>query len=132
MKNLENLSINTAINRIIVPHARNFESVDAFLVGSAPFLEGARAAPSALLFQMTVGESHPTKLRGGKKIMKKIRKDLSDTNVECAIVFVVPDDLRTFYEAPQPILKNDGSVRVQRDSDFNEDNQYCLVIEYNS
>jgi len=135
MAGLDKLSVESVIGQIIVPDAKNFESVDAFRVGSPPILQQAPATPPAvhyetLQFQMTVGESHPTKFMGIKKIMEKIRKDLPNADVTCAVVFVVPDDMQAFYETPQSVLKNDRSVRVQCDGDFSSDNQYCLVIDY--
>ena len=110
--------------------------MDAFRVGSAPVPSHPSstllATPyEALLFKMTVGKSHPTKLNGVKKVMEKVRKDLHSDDIKCAVVFVVPDDVRAFCEKPQAVTKNDGSVRLQHDKDFNHDNQYCLVIDYN-
>jgi len=135
MAGLDKLSVESVIGQIIVPDAENFESGDAFRVSSPPILQQTPATPPAvhyetLHFQMTVGESHPTKLTGVKKIMEKIRKDLPNADVTCAVVFVVPDDMQAFSETPQSVLKNDRSVRVQRDGDFSSDNQYCLVIDY--
>ena len=133
MRELDDLSVQDAIDRIVVPDARNFESVDAFRVGSAPILQESisdSAAYETLQFQMTVGETHPTKLKGVKDVMKKVRNDLPYSVVSCAVVFVVPSDVQAHYMRPQAVLKNDGEVRRQRDSDFSADNQYCLVINY--
>lgn len=135
MANLDSLDVGTAVGRIVVPNARNFESVDAFRVSSASILQQGRSlSPKAhyetMQFQMTVRESHPTKLKGVKDVMEMLRNNLQNGDVTCAVVFVVPDDVQTFYEKPQSVLKNDGSVRVRRDCDFSDDNQYCLVIDY--
>lgn len=135
MADLDLLSVQSAIDRIVVPDARNVESVDAFRVSSSPIfqpvLANAHTAQYEILqFQMAVGESHSTKLKGVKNVVAKVRKDLPSTDVTNAVVFVVPDDVQDFYARPQSVLKNDGKVRVQRDSDFSDHNQYRLVIEY--
>lgn len=134
---LDNLGVLTAIDHIVVPDARNFESVDAFCVSSSPiFQRDPGNAPTAhyetLQFQMTVGKSHPTKFKGVKQVLEKVRKDLPNTKVTCAVVYVVPDDVQALYEAPQSVLKNDGKVRVHRDDDFSDRNQYRLVIDYST
>jgi hypothetical protein len=136
MPNLEELSVLAAIDHIVVPDTRNFESVDAFRVSSSPIFQGDQGNASTthyetLQFQMTVGKSHPTKLKGVKDVMKKVRKDLPNTaDVTCAVVYVVPDDVQNFYKKPQTVLRNDRRVRVQADGDLiSDDNQYCLVID---
>ena len=55
MQVLDTLDVITAVNRIVVPEARNFESADAFRVDLSP------PQREVLLFQMTVGKTHPTK-----------------------------------------------------------------------
>jgi hypothetical protein len=77
-----------------------------------------------LEFQMTVGVRHPTKLKGEQKVAEKARQCLPNAEVTCAVVYVVPDDIQAFYEAPQSILESDGTIQVQRDGD-----QYRLVID---
>ena len=124
MQDLDSLDFTNALNRIVVPDARNFESVDAFRVNwSPPHIE-------VLLFQMTVGKSHPTKYNGVKKVMKKIRTKLKDTIVTCKLVFVVPGDVKSFYHSPQAVLNKDGTVCKRQDLDLDESNQFFISIEY--
>ena len=138
MPDLESLNVLDALNRIIVPDARNFESVVAFCVSTTPFFtsdSGGTRTDSpcypVLGFQMTVGKSHPTKLKGVTQVVEKVKSSLpTDSNVTFAAVFVVPDDVQTSYLVPQSILKNDGTVLVQRDPVFSDRNQYRLVINY--
>jgi hypothetical protein len=90
MADLDNLSVASVIGLIVVPDARNFESVDAFRVSNACILQEVPATPlpvhyETLQFQMTVGKSHPTKLKGVKRGMDKIRMDLPvpENDVTC-------------------------------------------------
>jgi hypothetical protein len=141
MADLGSLDVSAALDRIIVPDARNFESTDAFCVSSAPLFpaddvtedsdpEGTKHYET-LQFQVTVGENHPTKLEGVKKVIPTVREGLPDeTEVTCAFIFVVPDDVEDSYLSSQSVLKNDGKVRVKKDGDFNDRNQYRLVIKY--
>jgi len=121
---LDNLSVHSAIDKIVVPEARNFESADAFRVSSTCILQQAPVTPPAvhyetLEFQMTVGESHQTKLNGVTTVVEKVMKDLLNTDVTYVfvVVVVVPDDVKHFYKTPH--------------RDFNDDNQYWLVIDDN-
>lgn len=104
MKELESINVEDAIDRIVVPDARNFESVDAFRVSSSPIFhtDASKVPPQqeALLFQMTVGRSHPTKYNSVKTLMEKIRKEPTGKDESYAIVFVVPGDVQTFYTSP--------------------------------
>ena len=69
MKDLDSLQLTDAMGRIVVvPDARNFESVDAFDVTTPN--------DQVLLFQITVGSSHPIKYDGEKNVMDRIRKEL--------------------------------------------------------
>ena len=133
-KDLDSLKVGDAVGRIVVPDARNFESIDAFRLSSTSvFHTDASSVPprhEALLFQMTVGESHPTKYNGVKTIMEKIRKELNSEDSSCAVVFVVPDDVQPFYTSPQAVINKDGTVRKRRECDINSDNQYYIVIDY--
>jgi hypothetical protein len=134
MKELESLNVEDAIDRIVVPDARNFESVDAFRVSSSHIFhtDASKVPPQqeALLFQMTVGRSHPTKYNGVKTLMEKIRKEPAGEDASCAVVFVVPGDVQTFYTSPQAVINKDGTVRKRNERDFNSGNQYYIVIEY--
>jgi hypothetical protein len=94
MADLESLIVSDALDRIIVPDARNFESVDAFRASSTPVFPSDSTGTStdslyceAVLFQMTVGKSHPTKLKGVKKVVEKFKKCVpADAVVTCAVV----------------------------------------------
>ena len=124
MKSLESLDVFNATNRIVVPDARNFESVDAFLVILNP------PKKEVLLFQTTVGKSHPTKYDGVKQVMDKIREKLKDKTISCKLVFVVPDDVKDCYGSPQAVLNKDGTVCKRQERDLNESNQFFVSIEY--
>jgi hypothetical protein len=94
----------------LIPDARNFESVDAFRVSPSPIFQrdpgNAPTAPyETLQFQMTVGESQPTKLKDVKNVLEQVRKDLPNTDVTCAVVYVVPDDVQKFYKKPQDMFE---------------------------
>jgi hypothetical protein len=148
MADLHSLDISEALNRIIVPDASKFESTDAFHVSAAPRFPADDASEDndpegndsednttdhyeTLQFQMTVGKSHPTKLKGAMDVVQKAKNDLpAHSKVTCAFGYVVPDDGQESYLKPQYVLKVDGKVRVNRDSVFSDRNQYRLVIEY--
>ena len=126
MQGLDSLDVFNAVDRIVVPDARNFESVDAFRVNlNSPQTE-------VLLFQMTVGKTHPTKYNGVKRVMDKIREKLKDKTVPCKVVFVVPGDVKSYYHSPQSVINKDGTVRKRQERDLNESNQFYLSIEYES
>ena len=82
-----------------------------------------------LLFQMTVGNTHPTKYNGVKRVMGKIREELPDIDISCKLVFVVPGDVKNCL-SPQAIVNKDGTVRKRQERDLNENNQYFISIEY--
>lgn len=138
MADLQSLDVSDALNRIIVPDARNFESTDAFCVVSqqtaTPASEDIDLGDKryeTLQFQMTVGESHPTKLKGVKDVFQKVKEGLhEESEVKCSFVYVVPNDVQECYLAPQSVLTVDGKVRVNRDPVFSDLNQYRLVINY--
>jgi hypothetical protein len=133
MAGLHNLGVLGALDQIIVPDARNFESTDAFCVSYTSRFPDDNYDDSedndhyvTLQFQMTVGESHPTKLNGIKKIFQTVKDGLpADSEVTSAFIYVVPDDGRDSYLAPQSVPTVDGSPAV-----FSDRNQYRLVIDY--
>ena len=124
MQDLDSLDVINAVNRIVVPDARNFESVDAFRVNLNP------PQTEVLLFQMTVGKAHPTKYNGVKQVMDKIREKLNDKTISCKLVFVVPGDVKSCYHSPQAVINMDGTIRKRQALDLNESNQFFISIEY--
>jgi len=124
MQGLDSLDVINAVNRIVVPDARNFESADAFRVNLNP------TQTEVLLFQMTVGKSHPTKYNGVKQVMDKIREELNDKTISCKLVFVVPGDVKSCYHSPQAVINKDGTVRKRQEHDLNHSNQFFVSIEY--
>ena len=124
MQGLDSLDVINAVNRIVVPDARNFESADAFRVNLNP------PQTEVLLFQMTVGKTHPTKYNGVKQVMDKIREKLKDETISCKLVFVVPGDVKSCYHSPQAVINKDGTVRKRQERDLNESNQFFVSIEY--
>ena len=123
MRDLDSLDVARAVNRIVVPDARNFESVDAFLINSNP------SQTEVLLFQVTVGKSHPTKYNGVRQVMAKIRSKLKDKTISCKLVFVVPDDVASYYHSPQAVLNKDGTVCKRQGLEVGQSNQFFISIE---
>jgi hypothetical protein len=136
MVSLDSLNVLEALDRITVPDARNFESVDAFRVSSTPVFSATsgNCSPQYEIvgYQMTVGKSHPIKYMGVQDIVEKVKGSVPpNAVVSRVVVFVVPDDVQAEYSAPQRILKIDGSVRKTRlDAALSDRNQYRLVINY--
>eukprot|EP00978_Attheya_sp_CCMP212_P015239 scaffold39247_cov59-Attheya_sp.AAC.1 len=137
MHSLDSLDVLEVLDRIVVPDARNFESVDAFRVSSTPVFSAnssSNCSPQYEIvgYQMTVDKNHPIKYRCVQEIVEKVKGSVPPNAVVlCVVVFVVPDDVQTEYSAPQKNLKIDGSVRKTRgDATLSDHNQYRLVINY--
>jgi len=83
MVSLDSLDVSEALDRIVVPDARNFESVDAFRVSSTPVFSAnsGNCSPQYEIvgYQMTVGKSHPIKYRGVHEIVEKVKGSVPPT-----------------------------------------------------
>ena len=124
MQDLGSLNVIDALDQIVVPDARNFELADAFRVDLNP------PQTEVLLFQMTVGKTHPIKYNGVKRVMDKIREELHDQNITCRFVFVVPGDVKNCCFSPQAVINKDGTVCRRQIRNLDENNQYFVSIEY--
>ena len=78
------LTAQLPVNKLILPRTANLESGDAFFV--------VANGPCYILvvFQITVGESHPVKNNGLQKIVQAFPKDVRDKITDKFLVFVIP------------------------------------------
>ena len=78
------LTAQLPVNKLILPRTANLESGDAFfVVANGPCY-------MLVVFQITVGESHPVKNNGLQKIVQAFPKDVREKITDKFLVFVIP------------------------------------------